>query len=144
MIIEILKYGFMALVAGMQVLIAGMFLLGFWNGFTYESGEAGSKYHMWFKLLPFKRFFKKKPTLDSDAEKWVRRAVSATFKGFADWMQSDDCKIRYKDTLVDVTDEVEIYSLSEDKGSPAITNAIHKSLEEYGIIWHIEKSKEKE
>ena len=59
MIIEILKYTFMVLVAGAQVLIVGMFILGFWNGFTYEVGKEGSKFHFWFELLPFKRFFKR-------------------------------------------------------------------------------------
>ena len=142
MIIEILKYGFIILVVGTQVLIIGMFLVGFWNGFTYESGEAGSKYHMWFKLLPFKRFFKKKQKFDLNTEEWVRRAVSATFQGCTDWIKSDDCRTRYKNTLVDITGEVEIYGI--EKNPSGIMKHIQTRLEESGIKWEIGTWKEKE
>lgn len=135
MILEIFKYGFMILVAVAQVFIVGLFLLGFWNGFTYEAGKKGSKYHFWFTLLPFKRFFKKKPKFDSDTELWVRGAVSATFKGYSDWIHSDKCRIRNRYTLDDVTDNVEIYSLDKDVDS--LLKTIQAKLYEYGIKWDI-------
>lgn len=59
MIIEILEYGLVVLAAIVQIFFVGMFILGFWNGFTYEVGKEGSKFHVWFTLLPFKRFFKR-------------------------------------------------------------------------------------
>lgn len=114
MIIEILKYGFVVLSATVQVFFVGIFIIGFWNGFTYESGEEGSKFHVWFALLPFKRFFKNRQKLNSETEEWVRKAIAATFKGYTDWLESDDCRTRYKDTLVDITDKVEIYGIEKN------------------------------
>lgn len=135
MIIEILKYGFIVLSAAVQVFFLGLFIIGFWNGFTYEVGKKGNKFHFWFTLLPFKRFFKRKPNVDSETEKWVTLAIAATFKGYTDWLKSDDCRTRYKDTLVDITDKVEIYGI--EKNPSGMMKHIQASLEESGITWEI-------
>ena len=140
MIIEILKYGFIVLSATVQVCFVGMFILGFWNGFTYEVGEKGSKFHFWFQLLPFKRFFKNRQRFNGYTEEWVGRAIVATFKGYTDWMKSDDCRTRYKDTLVDITGEVEIYGL--EKNPSGLTKHIQTRLEESGIIWELHKKED--
>ena len=137
MILDIISYAFMVLVAGAQVLIVSMFALGFWNGFTYESGKEGSKYHIWFRLLPFKRFFEKNKKFDSDTEHWVRSAVTATFKGYSDWMKSNNCRVQFKDTLEDITDKIEIYS--PDKNLDSLMKSIQANLDEYGIKWKPER-----
>jgi len=89
MLIEILKYGWIVLSATVQVCFVGMFILGFWNGFTYEVGEKGSKFHFWFQLLPFKRFFKKRKIRHDQVIQYFQH-LKATFTDLHDMYEKEE------------------------------------------------------
>ncbi|HAX95629.1 MAG TPA: hypothetical protein DCY35_03785 [Prolixibacteraceae bacterium] len=134
---ELLSYAYMALLALVNVFMGLVIIFGSWHGFVYEIGKPGSKFHIYYQLYPLKRFFNRKKMAEAELEMWVKRAVGATMKGFSDWQESENCRVRYTDSLVDITDRIEIYTRDEDIHS--LRESIRKRLEDSGIKWTIQE-----